>query len=105
MGGGAWLGGFIQMMGVTLRMSAAVYFRSRHVAGFSERVKMLVLAVLAAAIFMRLGDPIWYHHGWGHAIYLFVADTIMLLVAGVIILKLLPAAIYRGAGSGAPTDV
>src|SRR3546814_8710898 len=67
MDSGALLGGFIHMLVVTLLMAAAVYFLSRHVAGFSERVKMLVLAVLAAAIFMRLGDPIWYHHGWGHA--------------------------------------
>ena len=105
MDSGALLGGFIHMLIVALLMAAALYFLSRHVASFAERTKILVIAVLAATIFMRLGEPIWYHHGWGHAIYLFVADTISLLVAGVIILKLLPAAVYRGAGNGAPTDV
>jgi hypothetical protein len=39
---------------------------------------------------MRLGEPIWYHHDWGHAIYVFVADSVSLIVAGLIILKLLP---------------
>ena len=105
MDSGALLGGFIQMLIVALLMAAALYFLSRHVPSFSERVKMLVLAVLAATVYMRLGEPMWYHHGWGYAIYLFVADTISLIVAGFIILKLLPGAVYRGADHAPPTDV
>lgn len=101
----ALLGGFIQMLVVTLLMAAALYLLSRHVAGFAERAKMLVLAVLAATVFMRLGDPIWYHHGWAYAIYLFVTDTISLIVAGVIILKLLPVAVHDPAQSRRSTDV
>ncbi len=104
MDSGALLGGFIQMLIVALLMAAALYLLSRHVASFAERVKILVLAVLAATIFMRLGEPIWYHHGWAHAIYLFVADTVSLTVAGLIILKLLPAAVYRRADMP-PSDV
>ena len=44
---------------------------------------------------MRLGEPIWYHHDWGNAIYLFIAESLSLIVAGLIILKLLPGAPHR----------
>lgn len=105
MDSGALLAGFIQMLIVALLMAAALYLLSRHVASFADRVRMLVLAVLAAAIFMRLGDPIWHHHGWAYAIYLFVADTVSLTVAGLVILKLLPGAVYRPSETSPPTDV
>src|SRR3546814_7158065 len=56
MDSGALLGGFIHMLVVTLLMAAAGYFLSRHVAGFSERVKMLVLALLAGRTSTRLNS-------------------------------------------------
>jgi hypothetical protein len=105
MDSGSLLAGFIHMLVVTLLMAAALYLVSRHVASFADRAKLLVLGVLAGTIFMRLGEPIWYNHGWSYAIYMFIADAIALTVAGVIILKLLPAAVYRGTHEGAPSDV
>ena len=105
MDSGALLGGFIHMLVVALLMAAGLYLASRHIAGFGERAKLLVLGVLGATIFMRLGEPIWSHYGWGYAIYLFIADTVSLIVAGLIILKMLPATVYRGAAGMAPTDV
>ena len=84
------IGGFVHMLVVALLIAAGLGALSRYVPTFAERVRLLVLGVLGSTIFMRLGEPIWYHHDWGHAIYLFVADTISLVVAGFIILKLLP---------------
>jgi hypothetical protein len=60
------------------------------VPSISERVRLLVIGVLAAVTFMRLGGPIWFHHDWGNAIYAMIADSLSLIVAGLIILKLLP---------------
>lgn len=87
---GAMIGGFIHMLVVALLIAVGLYTLAPYVPRFAERVKLLALGVLGATIFMRLGGPIWYHHDWGHAIYLFVADTITLMVAGLVILKLLP---------------
>ena len=84
------IGGFIHMLVVTFLMAIGLYILSRYVASFAERVKLLILGTLGATIFMRLGEPIWFHHDWGHAIYLFIADSVSLGVAGLIILKLLP---------------
>jgi hypothetical protein len=84
------VGGFIHFLVVALLMAAGLYTLSRYVLPFGEQMKLLILGVAGAVVFMRLRDPIWYHHGWGHAIYLLIADTVILLVAGFIILKLLP---------------
>ena len=100
------IGGFIHMLVVALLMAAGLAGVSRYVISMGERVRLLVLGVIGAAAFMRLGEPIWYHHDWAHAIYLFVADSVTLIVAGLIILKLLPR--DKGAveaPADAPTEV
>ena len=99
------IGGFIYMLVVTLLMAVGLYTASRYIASFTERVRLLVLGTLAGTIFMRLGEPIWFHHDWGHAIYLFIADSVSLIVAGLIILKLLPRTHLAAAPVDAPTDV
>ena len=99
------IGGFIHMLVVTLLMAVGLYTASRYIASFTERVRLLVLGTLAGTIFMRLGEPIWFHHDWGHAIYLFIANSVSLIVAGLIILKLLPRTHLATAPADAPTDV
>jgi hypothetical protein len=84
------IGGFVHMLIVTILMAVGLYALSRHAPAFADQIKLLVLGVAGAAVFMRLGEPVWYHHDWGHAIYMFLADAISLIVAGVVILKLLP---------------
>lgn len=84
------IGGFIHMLVVCFLLAVALYIVSGYVSSFRERAKLLILGTLGATIFMRLGEPIWFHHDWGNAIYLFIADTVSLIVAGLIILKLLP---------------
>jgi hypothetical protein len=100
---GVMIGGFLQMLVVTLLMAVGLYTLSMHVPGFGERVRLLVLGVVGAAVFMRLGDPIWFHQDWSHAIYLFIADCVSLIVAGLVILKLLPKhGMATSAGAAGP---
>jgi hypothetical protein len=87
---GVMIGGFLHMLVVSLLMAVGLYTVSLYIPSFGERVRLLALGVVGAAVFMRLGDPIWFHQDWGHAIYLFVADCVSLIVAGLVILKLLP---------------
>ena len=87
---GVMIGGFLHMLVVGLLMAVGLYTISLYIPGFGERVRLLVLGVVGAAVFMRLGDPIWFHQDWGNAIYLFIADCVSLIVAGLVILKLLP---------------
>lgn len=87
---GVMIAGFIHMLVVASLMAAGLYALSRHVPNFAEQAKLLGLGIIGATVFMRLGEPIWYHQDWGYAIYMFIADSISLGVAGFIILKLLP---------------
>jgi hypothetical protein len=84
------IGGFVHMLVVSLLLAAGLYTVSVYIPSFGERVRLLVLGVIGAAAFMRLGDPIWFHQDWSHAIYLFIADCVSLIAAGLVILKLLP---------------
>jgi hypothetical protein len=98
------VGGLVHLFVVALLMAAGLGALSRYVPNFGEQVRLLVLGVVGAAVFTRLGEPIWFHHDWGHAIYRFVADCISLILAGLIILKLLPQA-RSAAPAEAPTEV
>jgi hypothetical protein len=99
------IGGFIHMLIVTLLMAAALYLLARHVTVFADQAKLLALGTLLATIYFRLGPPIWYHQDWVYAIYTFVADTISLGVAGLIILKLLPRWTTAAAPAGSTSDL
>jgi hypothetical protein len=93
------IGGFVQMLIAALLLAVALYTLSAYVSRFSDQVRIMVLAVLAVTVFTRLGEPIWYHHDWGQAIYLFIAESLSLIVAGLIILKLLPRTRPHPAGT------
>lgn len=84
------IGGFVHMLVVALLMAVGLYTLSRYIPSFGERVRLLIVGVIAATAFMRLGEPIWFHQDWGHAVYLFLADSVSLIAAGLVILKLLP---------------
>lgn len=98
--------GFLHALIVALLMAAGLGAISRFVPSFGERTRLLVLGVVGATAFIHLREPIWFHHDWPHFIYLFVTDTAALVVAGFIILKLLPRSdAVRAAPAAAPTDV
>src|SRR3712207_5773207 len=78
----AMIAGFVHMLVVTVLMALGLYRLSRSVTVFADQLWLLGLGVVGATIFIRLGQPIWYHQDWPYAIYSFIADTISLGVAG-----------------------
>ena len=52
---------------------------------FAERARLVVLMALAFTTWEFLGSPIFNHHGWTYWIYVFVAETIVWSVAGLVI--------------------
>jgi hypothetical protein len=98
------LGGLLFDFVVALLIGTALIGIDRRVTDFASRARLVVLLCVAAAAFMHLGEPIWYHHDWGHFVYLFIADAVALSVGGLIIARwFLPR--VRTAPAGAPTDV
>lgn len=84
---GAMIGGFIQLLITALLLGGVLYGLSGHVRAFGERLKILIGFALAAAVFMHLGNPIWWHQGWLFHGYLFVADLVSFIAGGAIIAR------------------
>ena len=60
------------------------------VGDFASRARTVAIVAVAATAFTHLGEPIYMHHDWPHFIYLFVADSLMLVAGGVILAWFLP---------------
>ncbi len=95
--------GFVLNLVVALLIGAALIGIDRRVPDFGSRARVAVIIALAATAFTHLGEPIYWHHDWGHFIYLFVADGLALTAAGLILAWFLPRS--SAAPAGAPTDV
>jgi len=98
------LGGLVLQFVVALLIGTALIGIDRRVPDFASRARLVVLFAIAASAFMRLSEPVYFHHDWRHFIYLFVVNSIVLSSGGLIVARwFLPHA--DGARAGAPTDV
>lgn len=88
---------------VALLIGAALLGIDRRVPDLGSRARVAVIIAVAATAFTHLGEPIYWHHDWAHFIYLFVADSVMLATAGIIVAWFLPKA--RTAPADAPVEV
>ncbi|MDQ3139254.1 MAG: hypothetical protein M3Q15_00815 [Pseudomonadota bacterium] len=82
---GMMIGGLLLDFVIALLIGTALNGIDRRVPDFASRARLVVIFALAAAAYMRLGEPIWYHHDWGHFIYLFIADFVTLAAGGLIL--------------------
>ena len=92
---------------VALLIGAAMIGIDRRVPDYGSRARVAVIIAVAASAFVHLGEPIYWHHDWGHFIYLFIADSLMLAAAGLVIAWFLPRAATAAAPAPAeaPRDV
>lgn len=97
---GSMLGGLVLNFVVALLIGAALIGIDLRVPDFGSRARVVAILAVAASAFMHLSEPIYFHHGWGHFIYLFVADAAMLIAGGLIIARwFLPRPADGAAGS------
>jgi hypothetical protein len=50
-----------------------------------NRSRVALWVGLAAAVFMHLGDPIWYGFDWRNSLFVFVADGVMFIAGGMVL--------------------
>lgn len=84
---GALVSGLVLDFVVALIIGTALAGVAGRVPDFGSRARLVVLFSIAAAAYMHLGEPIYYHHDWANAIYLFVGDSVALIAAGLIIAR------------------
>lgn len=100
MDAGALIGGLFLDFVVALLIGAALIGIDRRVPDFGSRARVVVILAVAASAFNHLGEPIYYHHDWGHFIYLFIADSAALIAGGLIIARwFLPKGVSAGTNS------
>jgi hypothetical protein len=89
---------------VALLIGAALIGIDRRVPDFASRGRLVVFIAVACAAYINLLGPIFYHHGWAHFIYRFIADAVTLSAGGLIIARWFLSS-PRAAPQNAPTEV
>ena len=79
--------GFLQELIVCILIAAALSTLDRRIPDFASRAKIVILFSVAASAMINLGNPIWLHHDWTYWTYTFIADSAMLIVAGLVIAR------------------
>lgn len=54
---------------------------------FAELARLVVCFSLGFTVWEYLGSPIFNHHGWGFWIYTFVAESVSLILAGLVVAR------------------
>jgi hypothetical protein len=54
---------------------------------FADLARLVVCFSLGFTVWEYLGSPIFNHHGWGYWIYAFIAESVALIVAGLVVAR------------------
>lgn len=77
--------GFAHLFITCLLLALTIAAMRRQLPDFASRVLPVTMISLISAVWMRLGEPIWFSIDWDNAIYLAGTDFLTLLVAGLIV--------------------
>ena len=69
---------------------------------FARRARATLCFGLGAAVFMHLGDPIWYGFAWRPAVYVFLSDATMFIAAGLVLARWFTAPRESSSAMGSP---
>jgi len=72
---------------VALLIGAALIGIDRRVPDFASRYRVVAILAVAASAYINFLGPVYYHFGWPHYIYRFLADAVTLGAAGLIIAR------------------
>jgi hypothetical protein len=67
---------------------------------FADLARLVVCFSLGFTVWEYLGSPIFNHFGWGYWIYAFIAESVSLILAGLVVARWFVP--YRGAETTAP---
>ena len=54
---------------------------------FGRQARVVFWFALAASAFMRLGEPMWLGASWRPALYVFVADAVIIIAGGLVLAR------------------
>ena len=72
---------------------------------FAELARLVICFSLGFTVWEYLGTPIFNHYGWGYWIYSFIAESVSLIVAGLIVARwFMPHYRTAAAEAASPTE-
>lgn len=102
---GSLIQGLVFNFVIALLIGLALLGIEGRVGDFRTRMRTVAIVAVAATAFTHLGEPIYMHHDWPHFVYLFVADSLMLVAAGAILARFLPTRAEPVPVTAAPPEV
>jgi hypothetical protein len=81
------LAGYAHMAISALLLGLVLWTIRDKVRDFPTRLRVVAGSALVMVVFIRLGEPIWWHTDWRNAAYVAVADWLSLTVAGWILAR------------------
>ncbi len=79
--------GFGLYLVVAILIAAALSQLGNRVTDFRSRAAIVICFALATSVMLTLGDPIWLHQDWTYAIFGFIGNALMLIIAGLVIAR------------------
>lgn len=89
--------GYVHMAISAFLLALLLWAVRDRVADTGARLQLVMWASLAAVVFTRLGEPIWFHTDWANALYLAAVEWISLAGAGAILARWFVPATPRAA--------
>lgn len=91
--------GYVHMAVTAFLLALLLWSVRDRVADTGTRLQLVVWASLAAVVFTRLGEPIWFHTDWPNALYVAVVEFVSLVGAGYILARWFVPATPRAAAA------
>lgn len=82
--------GFIHMLITAAILAVFMTLIAPAASTYVDRVKIVAVAGLAAAVYAHLGNPIWWHYPWGFSAMAALYDFVSYLIAGLVLAYFVP---------------
>lgn len=79
------LQGFLHYLVTAVVLAFVLKTVAPGLAGYGDRLKLMVVIGLAATIYGNLGNPIWFHHDWGYHLSVALYDFVVYVIAGAVL--------------------
>lgn len=79
------LQGFVHYLVTAVILAFVLKTAANGLAGYGDRLKLMIVIGLAATIYGNLGKPIWFHHDWGYHLSVGLYDFVAYVVTGAVL--------------------
>jgi hypothetical protein len=83
--GQTMLAGFLHMLGTAVLLGLLLQMLLPSASGYIDRLKIVAFVGAIAAFAAHMGQPVWWHWPWDHAIKGAIYDFVSFVIAGLVL--------------------